>query len=222
MTERLHYTVDGEVAVLTMDDGKANAAGFDMLAALDSGLARARDEARAVVLSGRPGVFCGGFDLGVIRAGDPDAIERLVNAGARLLMQIYGHPQPVVLAVTGHAVALGGFLLLAGDYRYGAEGDYRVGLNETAIGLALPVFGFELIGARVASDWRSRVTLGAELFGPHEACTAGFLDAVVADPRAAAIERARALATYDATTYAFNKRGLRAALIGRVLASLPT
>ncbi|MCB1748622.1 MAG: crotonase/enoyl-CoA hydratase family protein [Gammaproteobacteria bacterium] len=221
MRDRLHYALDGEVAVLTMDDGKANAAGFAMLEALDTGLQRARDEARAVVLAGRPGVFCGGFDLGVIRAGDDAVVERLVTAGARLLMRLYGHPQPVVLAVTGHAVALGGFLLLAADYRYGADGDYRVGLNETAIGLRLPVFGFELIGARVASDWRSRVTLGAELFAPAAACTAGFLDAIVADPRAAAIERARALAAYDAATYAFNKHGLRAALIGRVLASLP-
>ena len=53
----LEYQMQGDVAVLTMDDGKANAVSHAYIDALSEGLDRAEEDAKAVVLLGRVGVL---------------------------------------------------------------------------------------------------------------------------------------------------------------------
>lgn len=222
MTDRIAFALEGPVAVLTLDDGKANAFGFDLIGQFNRALDRAIDEARAVAILGRPGLLSGGFDLGVIKSGDEAEITRLVSAGARLMMRIYGHPQPVVVGATGHAVALGAFLLLAADYRIGTRGDFSIGLNETAIGLTLPAFGIALAAERLSKRKLTQATLGAVLYKPEDACDTGFLDATT-DPAAlpdTVIAHASKLAELDAAAFAASKRMLRGATIDRIIAEL--
>ena len=222
MHDKLIYEQDGEVAVITLDDGKANACGFAMLEAINGAFDRAEAEARAVVLLGRPGVLSGGFDLKVINGGDPGEVVRLLNLGVRTLMRLYGHPQPLITVATGHAVALGAFILLASDYRFGIAGAFKIGLNETAIGLTLPAFGIELAEARLSRRHLTQETLLARLYAPPAAVDVGFLDEVVtgADGRLAAITKARELAALDSGAFAATKQGFRGAAIERVLVGL--
>src|SRR5262245_11509727 len=119
------YALEGQTAVVHIDDGKANALSPAVVEALVAVLARAEREARALVLAGRPDRFCGGFDLRVMTSG-PEAATTLVRAGAALLMKLYGAPIPVVVACTGHAIAAGALLVLTGDYRIGAAGAYKL------------------------------------------------------------------------------------------------
>ena len=193
-----------------------------MLATVDGLLDRAAEDAKAVVLTGRPGLFSGGFDLRVIRGGDVDAARAMSLAGARLMMRLYGLPQPLVVAATGHAVALGAFCLLTADYRVGSDGDFRIGLNETAIGMSLPPFGLMLAGERLSKRYLARATMAATMFPPAQAKDAGFLDEVVApgDVRDAALKAAGTLVELDGTAYAAVKQGLRGASIAEVLAGL--
>ncbi|MFP6705428.1 MAG: enoyl-CoA hydratase, partial [Alphaproteobacteria bacterium] len=74
-----------------------------MTAALSEGLDRAGEEADVVVITGRPRLLCGGFDLKVIR-GPTAGVCVMVSAGAELARKTYMHPQPVIIACTGHAV----------------------------------------------------------------------------------------------------------------------
>ncbi len=222
MAEVATYELIDHVAVVTMDDGKANVFGPDMIAALNGHLDRAADEAKVVLLSGRPGLFSGGFDLRVIRGDDQEVWRDMTRGGARLLMRLYGLPQPLVIASTGHAVALGALCLLTGDYRVGADGDFRIGLNETAIGLALPPFAVMLADERLSRRHLARASLGATIFSPAEAKDAGFLDEVVApqDLRESALDVARQMVDLDGSAFAGTKRGLRGASIARVLEGL--
>src|SRR5436305_14814945 len=96
--------LDGKTAVITMDDGKANALSYEMIDALLGALGRAEGEASAIVLAGRPERFCAGFDLKVMMSGI-DQARALLTRGAELLMRLYGSPLPVVIACTGHALA---------------------------------------------------------------------------------------------------------------------
>ncbi|MCC6716333.1 MAG: crotonase/enoyl-CoA hydratase family protein, partial [Acetobacteraceae bacterium] len=162
------YGLAGDVATLTLDDGKANALSLAMAQGIAAGLDRAAGEAKVVVIRGRPGVLCGGFDLKVIRSGDAAARAAMVDAGMALLERLYLLPQPVVIACTGHAVAAGGLMLLTGDVRIGVEGDFRLGLNETAIGLSLPAFGVELARERLLPTALGEATLLARLYGPAD------------------------------------------------------
>lgn len=222
MTQLASYELSDQVAIITMDDGKANAFGPDMIATVEAHLERACREAKAVVLTGRPGIFSGGFDLKVIRGGDAAAGRAMSLAGARLMMRLYGLPQPLVVAAPGHAIALGAFCLLTGDYRIGIEGDFRIGLNETAIGMSLPPFGLMLAKERLSKRHLAGAAIGATLFGPAEARDAGFLDEVVAAAQLPAAARAAAdrLVALDGASYAAVKNALRGESIAAVLAGL--
>jgi enoyl-CoA hydratase len=201
-----------------MDDGKANAMAPAMIAALNAGLDRASGEAKALVIRGREGVMCGGFDLKIIR-GDDDATKTgMREAGMALLKRLYLSPQPIIFAVTGHSVAMGALLLLAGDFRVGLSGDFLIGLNETGIGLSLPITGLELARDRLAPMVFQRATINAELFSPDTAVSAGYLDRIAdaAAFDAAVSEVAKTLAALDATAFAETKRRVRQPTLERI------
>ena len=220
-TEPVTCAIEDGVAVLRLDDGKVNALSHRALGLLHAGLDRALEEARAVAVIGREGKFSAGFDLGEMTAGT-DRARSLVGAGGRLLMRLYGHPQPVVAAVTGHALAAGALLTLACDLRIGADGPAKIGLNETAIGMGLPRYATELAAARLASTHLTRATIQAEIYDPAGALAAGYLDRVVpADEcESTAIAEARRLGALSTGAYRHTKLALRQEAIDRVLGGI--
>ena len=213
--------MDDGVAVLRLDDGKVNVISHRVIELLTGFLDDAEREARAVAIIGRPGKLSAGFDLTEMTAG----IERtraLVGAGGRLLMRIYGHPQPVVVAVTGHALAAGALLTLACDTRIGAGVPAKIGLNETAIGMGLPRYATDLAQARLSPAHLTRGAIQAEVYDPAGAVEAGYLDRVVpADEcEPTAIAEARRLGELHTGAHAHTKLALRGELIERVLAGI--
>ena len=211
-------TIEDGVAVLRFDDGKANVLSFAAIDSFDAALDRAEAEARSVCIVGREGKLCAGFDLSVM-SGGPDAARDLVARGGELLMRIYQHPQPVVAAVTGHALAAGALLVLTCDVRIGADVPAKIGLNETSIGMPLPLFAIALAEDRLAATALVPATLGAEVYGPQAAAEVGYLDRVVAVEAVAeeAIAEARRLGAYSSRAYAQTKEVLRAGTVQRVL-----
>lgn len=208
------------VAWLCMDDGKANALSMEMLDALDQAIDDTR-EASAVVICGRPGRFSAGFDLKHMQRG-PKAARELVIKGAHFLMKLYGLNRPVIAACSGHAVAGGALMLMACDWRVGVSGDFKIGLNETAIGMRLPGFGHALAADRLSPRYRGQATLQATLFGPAQAVEVGFLDlAVGAEIFEEAVQQsALRLSGLSAKAYAGCKQDLRGETIARVLREL--
>ena len=221
MSDVVEYALVDSVAVLSCDDGKANAVGYALIEALNDGLDRASDEAESLVIAGREGMFSAGFDLQEIGKGAA-AAGALVDRGARLLLRLFSHPQPVVAAATGHAIAAGAFMLLASDSRLAAEGSYKFGLNETAIGMALPVFGIQLARARLASQHLTQAVTQATLYDAAGAQAVGFVDRVLPAQALyqAAIEEAARLGELDRAAYAANKLAWRQPYIDAIRASL--
>jgi enoyl-CoA hydratase len=217
----LDHRLDDAVAVLTLDDGRANAISRETIAALEAALDRAEKEARAVLLLGRAGRFCAGFDLAVMRSGT-EPMRALVTAGADLLLRIALHPLPVVVGCTGHALAAGALLLLAADTRIGARGAYKIGLNEVAIGMRLPIFGYELARERLSKRHLIRATVQAEVYDPDGAVDAGFLDRSCEEAElvATALAEARRLAQLPQPAYSRTKAGLRGDLAAGIRATL--
>ena len=148
MQSLVGYQLADSVATITVDDGKVNVLSLRAITEINQALDRALDDAAVVVLAGRPGVFSAGFDLPVIRAGGPAATSML-RAGFDLAERVLSYPRPVVIACTGHAVAMGAFLLLSGDYRVGAAGPYKITANEVAIGLTMPRAAVEICRQRL-------------------------------------------------------------------------
>ena len=122
------------VAVASIDDGKANSFTMGMIDEVNSFLDDAEADAgtAAVVLTGNAKFFSAGFDLKVMTQGTPDDIFNLVTHGAEMCLRLATFPKPVVAASTGHCMALGAIITLACDYRVGADGKFKVGMNEGA------------------------------------------------------------------------------------------
>jgi enoyl-CoA hydratase/carnithine racemase len=178
MTALVGYELEDGIATVTMDDGKVNVMSVPMLADVNAALDQAEADRAVVVLAGRDGVFSAGFDLPVLRAGGSRAVS-MVRAGFELAERLLAFPLPVVMACTGHAVAMGAFLLLSGDYRLGASGTYKLTANEVAIGLTMPRAAVEVLRQRLTPAHFNRAVTLAEPFSPANAVEAGFLDQVV-------------------------------------------
>ncbi len=221
MSDALTYELDGAVAVVRLDDGKANAIGHETLTALDQALTRAEDEAGALLLLGREGKLSAGFDLSVMTSG-VEAMRGLVKAGAQLLVRLYGSPLPTVAGANGHALAMGALLLLASDTRIGADGPYKLGLNEVAIGMGLPVFAVELARERLSASQFTAATIQGQVYDPAGALGAGYLDRVVAAEELEDVARAEAtrLAELRRGAVSHTKVRARQSVIDHILATL--
>lgn len=221
MSTIVGYDLQDRIATITMDDGKRNVLSPEMFAQLNAALDRADRDRAAVVLTGRDGVFSGGFDLRVLGGGGPDAYG-MVRTGFELAERLLAFPAPVVVACTGHAIAMGAFLLLSGDYRLGADGPYRIVANEVAIGLTMPFFGIEICRQRLTPAYFQRTVINAEVHGPHEAVTAGFLDRVVpaSDLRDAARHAAAELGRLDFAVHTATKLRARAGALQAIHAAI--
>ncbi|MEQ9506150.1 MAG: crotonase/enoyl-CoA hydratase family protein [Hyphomonas sp.] len=203
--------IENDIALITMDDGKANAINPAMVASLNAALDTAEKEAKAVVLMGRPDRFSGGFDLKMMMGSSPEDVRTLVMSGGALALRLYTLPMPVIAACTGHGIAMGCFLLLASDKRYGVPGRYKIGANETQISMVLPVFALELCKARLNPQYMTESVINGTLFDPDEAVKAGYLDQVVpaADLLDTAMAEAARLGALPSGAFAGNKRQLR-------------
>jgi enoyl-CoA hydratase len=210
----VRYELVDTVAVLTLDDGKVNALSHDVVNALHEGLTRAEREAAAVLLIGRPGRLSAGFELGEMKRSD-EAAQKMVGAGAELMLRVFTFPRPVVAACTGHALAAGAIMLLAADLRVGAAGNFKIGLNEVSIHITLPVFVMEMARARLSKRYFTRATTQAEVFDPEGAKDAGYLDATVAPEKLydVALEHARRLAVLPSPAFGGTKENERGATV---------
>jgi enoyl-CoA hydratase len=206
MSALVTYQLHDAVAAITMDDGKVNVLSLQMLTELDAALDRAEADRAVVILTGRDAVFSAGFDLAVLRAGGPEAAD-LLRAGFDLAARLLAFPTPVVVACAGHAVAMGVFLVLSGDYRIGASGTYKITANEVAIGITMPYAAVEICRQRLTPAGFNRAVVIADVFPPEEAISAGFLDRVVpaADLAGAAAATAAELARLDLDAHAATK-----------------
>ena len=178
MTDLVTLKIDETVAEITMDDGKANVLSHTMFDQLNEAFDVAEKEKTIVILRGRDGLFSGGFDLKELSKGPREALE-LTSRGSRFARRILSFSTPVIGLSTGHCIAMGAFLMLACDYRVGVQGQFKIGLNETLIGMTMHDFGIELARYRIPLNYFSRSVINAELYTPSNAIEAGFYDAVI-------------------------------------------
>ena len=214
MTQLSSYALADRVATITLDDGKVNALSTAMLGELAGHLDQAEADGAVVLLTGREKTFSAGFDLRC----EPERWPAMLTAGAELAHRMLAFPRPVVVACNGNAIAMGALLLLAADLRIGTEGQFRVGLNEVAIGMTLPWFGIALARHRLTRPYLDRCSVTGPLLPPEEAREAGFLDRLVAPDELADAAGAAAgeLAGIDMSAHAETKQRIRADVLAGV------
>ncbi len=223
MAELVSYHRTDLVSTITMDDGKVNVFSIPMLRALHEAFDEAERDESVVLLQGRPGHFSAGFDLGVFQGPAEDAVLML-RLGATLAERILSFPAPVAVACTGHAFPAGAFLLMAADARLGADGSFKLGLNEVRIGLTLPWFAIVLARHRLTPAHFDHATVTGAMFDPRGAHEAGLLDAVVAPEElgATALSVAEDLAGVDRRAHAATKLRVRQRVLEELRSAIDT
>ena len=117
---------ENDISIIKLDDGKANAFSYDMLSQVNDLLKKVPRDSGALVITGREGLFSGGFDLKTLATGDMEKITKMVQLGYRLLLELFSFDRPIVAAVSGHSIALGLFVTCSADYRIAIDGKYAV------------------------------------------------------------------------------------------------
>jgi enoyl-CoA hydratase len=221
MKRLVDYRLDGAVASITMDDGKVNAMSPSMIAELNGALDQAEADRAVVLLTGRESVLSAGFDLPTLRAGGSEA-NAMVRSGFELAARLLAFPTPVVIACNGHAVAMGVFLLLSGDYRIGVAGPYKLMANEVAIGLTMPRAAIEILRQRLTPAYFNRAAILSEPCPLEGAVDAGFLDRVVeaAQLQDAARGAANVMSALDMRAHAESKLRARQPALDAIRAGI--
>ena len=208
MTDKLAtLSYEGDVSIITLDDGKANVFSEEMTQAVNDCLDKVPTESGSLIITGRPGMFSAGFDLKVIASGDASKIKTMSVSGFMLLSRIFSFPRPIVAACSGHGIALGTFLLCCCDFRIGVKGEFLLGANEMRTNMVIPTPILELIKFRVSPAHKYRAVLGAKMYPLEKAIDAGLMDIVVEQDKLmeVAMEKAKDLATMGHPSYTLTK-----------------
>lgn len=202
----------GNIAVLTMAYGKANALDIDFLYAVVAQFDKLRDAPeRAVVLTGQGGMFSAGVNLLKLGDGGVDYVRRFLPALHRLYETIFFFPKPVIAAVNGHAIAGGCVLQCCADKRIAAAGSARIGVTELLVGVPFPPMAFEVMRFSTAPQYFADGILSGATFTPDVALTRGLIDQIVEPSELLdrALAAAETFAALPPATFALTKQQLR-------------
>ena len=214
----------GGVRVLTLDRPPANAEDETLLGDLSAALDAAGADAavRAVVLTGAGRFFSGGFDLSAPRREDEE-VAVMTTLFRDTHVKLLTAPKPTIAMVNGHAIAGGLILVLACDYRLGLDGDYKIGLNEVAIGASYPKAALEIARLRLTHQRASELLLGAALYPASQAVRLGVVDELFPADKLeeTVMRRAERMGAFPREAYVHTKLALVAETVERVMAETP-
>ena len=164
----------------------------------------------AVVLTGKPGIFCAGLDLKEGHALARNHLADWVDDFEALFLQLFSLRVPVVAALNGPAIAGGAVLAFACDERVAPlEGRFEIGLNEVALGLPFPSAALEIARYSVDPLQHVDVLMKGKRFERAEALDRGLVDELALDVVGAAVDRAKVYAGLGARAVQKTKADLR-------------
>lgn len=170
----------GEILEIRLERPPVNALDPALVNALRAAVEAAPGEgARALVLSGTPGMFSGGLDVSTLLKLDRAAMLRFWDDFFSMLRTIAVSPVPVAAAITGHSPAGGAVISIFCDYRIAAQGKFKIGLNEVQVGLPVPRLILSALVRLVGQRQAERLAVHGLLVSPEEALAAGLVDQVV-------------------------------------------
>ena len=208
----IETTRQGDVVVLRMAHGKANALDVEFCDALAAAFGDVgNSEARAVIVVGTGNIFSAGVDLVRLANEGEGYVRRFLPALHRMFDAAFNLPRPVVAAVNGHAMAGGCVLACCADIRIAARGQGRIGITEMLVGVPFPALAFEVMRYAANAQYLADMTLTGTTYPSDEARLLGLVDEVVepGELMERAMTEARRLGDLPAATFAATKAQMR-------------
>ncbi len=167
----------GDVRELCLNRPPANALSPELLERLSGQIVAAPSEgARALVISGTGGMFTGGLDVPQLLRLDRAAMMAAWATFHSAMQTLATAAVPVVAAINGHSPGGGLVLALFCDRRVMARGNFKIGLNEVAVGIPLPRVIFAALRRQVGPRVAEELAVTGALLDPEGALKVGLVD----------------------------------------------
>jgi enoyl-CoA hydratase/carnithine racemase len=190
----LKETVQDEIKIVTLSNGKTNPFNREMLERLKEIVDEADNNPspKGIILTGEGRFFSSGFDLPIfINFKDRSEAEAFFDMEEDVLLSLFSCSKPVVAAINGHAAAGGLIYAMAADYRIAADHPkIKIGMSENRIGLPLTITQDEVMRYGLDSSLKFRnIMFFAEMMDVYRAKKLKIVDEVV--PEEELIDRAK-------------------------------
>ena len=167
----------GSIHEIRMSRPPVNALNPELLGALVAAIEAAPLQgARGLILSGGEKVFSGGLDVPYLMSQDRAGLAACWSLFFEAARALARSPVPVAAAIAGHNPAGGCVLALCCDFRVMARGPFRIGLNETQVGLIVPD-AIQYLMRRVAGTHRAeQLIVAGAMVESEQALAYGIVD----------------------------------------------
>lgn len=168
MLDRIEHP--GDILELRMNRPPVNAMDPALVNRLCEAVTQApKTGARALILSGREGLYSAGLDVRALLALEARQLRGFFVDFFTMLRSVAASEIPVAAAITGHSPAGGAVLSCFCDWRVMAEGQYRLGFNEVAVSLIVPTPVRHAITRMAGAEVSERLCVEARMLDPREA-----------------------------------------------------
>jgi enoyl-CoA hydratase/carnithine racemase len=184
---------------IVLDRPPANSYDRAFIEELDAAIDEAQkdDGIRAIIVrSASEKFFSAGADVSVFAKSDLDTQTAFVVRANDAMTKFESTPKVVIAAINGHCLGGGLEIALCCDFRFAAEGNYKIGLPEVTLGLLPGTGGTQRLPRLIGRQKALQLMLRGTTLSPQEAKDAGIVDELVppAELQARAVERARSYA----------------------------
>ncbi|MCX2573460.1 enoyl-CoA hydratase/isomerase family protein [Pedobacter sandarakinus] len=213
----IRVSVKDRLATITLDKGKSNALGRDIITELDDMLKNiaADENIGGVILTGTAPFFSAGLDLVALYNYNEEEAKSFFETFFAFTANLVSFKKPMVAAISGHSPAGGCVIALACDARVMAEGQYIIGLNEVPVGIIVPNSIFQLYAFWLGKAEATRSLLTGKLYNPEEALKVGLVDELVKTESllTAAERKIKKFMELESNTWSQSKLNIRQDLI---------
>jgi len=213
----------GKVLLAKLNHGVTNALNPEVVKELDAVFNQVRHDAgiNGLVLgSSNEKFFSIGFDIPVLFEMDRDDFIVFYRCFNQVCLDLLTLPKPTIVGLTGHAIAGGCILALCCDYRFIANGNKLMGLNEVKLGVPVPYLPDRILHGLIGVRKAREMMESGEFYRAEKAIEMGIVDRIlpIEDVVKAAIEHADALGKLPRAGYGMIKQNRVEVIVDQVMA----
>jgi enoyl-CoA hydratase/carnithine racemase len=133
----------------------------------------------AVLMSDLPKFFSAGADINMFRTVSSKARAMTILHMHEVLLKMEHTPKVFIAAIGGHCLGGGLEIALATDFRFAAEGEYRLGVPEVTLGLLPGNGGTQRLPRLIGRQKAMELLLTGKPLDPKSAAALGVVDRLV-------------------------------------------
>ncbi len=175
----IEFKKQGLIGNIILNAPPANAYDVPLLVELQGAIqkARADDDVRVIVISSAlEKFFSAGADIKTLNDSSSTEFANLLTVAHETMAMLENTPKIVIAAIKGHAMGGGLELALACDFRFAANGKYKIGLVEIALGLNPAMGGTQRLPRLISRPRALHMMTTGETISPHTAHEWGVVD----------------------------------------------